>query len=124
MSVQNYVFGITASALVLLYIIFLLRRERLKERHAIWWLILAALALVFSIAPELLTTISSFTGFGIPANMVFFVSIAVLFLVSIQTSTEITTLEEQNRTLAEKVAVLELQLRELQRDVPKVRKRR
>lgn len=111
--VQTYIFGILTAVAVLVFIIFLLRKERLKERHAIWWILAGLIALVFSVFPGLLTTLSDFTGFDIPSNMVFFISIAVLFLVAIQTSTELTRLEEHSRTLGERVAVLELRLSEL-----------
>ena len=112
MALQNYILSIGASAGVLYYILYLLRKQRLKERHAIWWLTLGSLALAFSVFPELLTWLSQMAGFGVPSNMVFFISIAVLFLVSIQSSSELTSLEEKNRVLAEKIAVIELQLRD------------
>lgn len=107
---QTYIFGILAAIAVLGFIVYLLRKERLKERHAIWWILAGLVALLFSVFPNLLTTLSDFTGFDIPSNMVFFISIAVLFLVAIQTSTEITRLEEKTRTLGERVAILELRL--------------
>ena len=43
-----------------------------------------------------------------PINLVFFVSIAILFFVCLQHSSELTRLESKTRTLAERVAILEL----------------
>lgn len=108
--IQTYIFGILTAIAVLIFIVYLLRKERLKERHAIWWILAGLVALFFSVFPHLLTALSDFTGFDIPSNMVFFITIAVLFLVAIQTSTEITSLEEKTRTLGERVAILELRL--------------
>ena len=48
-------------------------------------------------------------GIEVPTNLVFFVSIAILFLVCLQHSAELTQLESKTRALAERVALLELQ---------------
>jgi hypothetical protein len=108
MSLRSYIFGIAAAALVLIVVVTLLRQRRLRERHAIWWLIAGTLALVAGIFPDALTDVSRFLGIGLPVNLLFFTSIAILFLVSLQTSSELTTLEAKTRTLAERVALLEL----------------
>ena len=112
MSTATYIFGIVAAVLTLVVVLELLRRRRLRERHAIWWLGGGILALIIGIFPDLLTRVSSLLGVGIPANLVFFVSIAILVLASIQHSSELTRLENKTRTLAEAVALLETRLRE------------
>ena len=50
MSITSYIFGICAAVLTLLVVIEMLRRRRLRERHAIWWLIAGVLALIVGIA--------------------------------------------------------------------------
>lgn len=112
MSTATYIFGIVAALLALVVIVELLRRRRLRERHAIWWLVAGVAALVIGIFPTLLTWASEALGVGVPANLAFFVSIAVLGLVSIQHSSELTRLENKTRTLAEAVALLEARLAE------------
>jgi hypothetical protein len=112
-SSPTYFLEVIASAGVLVYIAALLRKERLKERHAVWWLAAGTIALVFSVFPTIPTSIAESLGFQLPTNFLFFVSIVLLFLVAIQTATELTNLEEKTRTLAEKVAVLELKNSEL-----------
>lgn len=113
MSTASYILGIAAAAVTLIVVIELLRRGRLRERHAIWWLLAAALGLVVGVFPSILVWLSSAIGIGVPTNLVFFVSIAVLFLVCIQHSTELTKVEEQNRRLAEALALLELRVTEI-----------
>jgi hypothetical protein len=109
-STGTYLLGIVAAALTLVVVIELLRRGRLRERHAIWWLIAAVLGLVVGIFPSILTGLARLIGIDVPTNLVFFVSIAVLFMVCIQHSTELTRVEEHNRRLAEAVALLELRV--------------
>lgn len=114
MSIASYVLGIVASVLVLLVVIELLRRRRLRERHAVWWFVAGVLALVVSVFPNTLTWAASLIGVAIPTNLVFFVSIAILFLVCLQHASELTQLESRTRKLAERVALLELELRRKQ----------
>lgn len=114
MSVASYIFGICSALLTLVVVIEMLRRRRLRERHAIWWLVAGVLALVVGVFPGVLDWAAKLVGIGLPTNLVFFVSIAVLFLVCIQHSAELTKLENQTRTLAEEVALLDLRIRELE----------
>lgn len=114
MSVASYIFGICSALLTLIVVIEMLRRRRLRERHAIWWLVAGVLALVVGVFPGVLDWAAKLVGIGLPTNLVFFVSIAVLFLVCIQHSAELTKLENQTRTLAEEVALLDLRLREIE----------
>lgn len=113
MSVTSYIFGIVSAVLILAVVIELLRRGLLRERHAVWWLIAGILALIAGIFPQTLEWAARLIGVELPVNLVFFVSIAILFLVALQASAELTRLESKTRTLAERVAILELQLRQL-----------
>jgi hypothetical protein len=109
-----YVFGITTALLGLGVVFELLRRHRLRERHAIWWLIAGLLALIVGIFPSTLQWAASLIGIEVPLNLVFFVSIATLFLVCLQHSAELTKLEERTRRLAEIASLQDLRIRELE----------
>lgn len=110
----SQIIGIFAAAVTLIVVIELTRRGKLKERHALWWLIAGVLALVIGVFPGILDALAQFVGVEIPINLVFFVSIAVLFLVCIQSSTELTSLEEKTRILAEESALLKQRIEELE----------
>ncbi|KRC52233.1 hypothetical protein ASE16_04130 [Leifsonia sp. Root227] len=117
MSITSYIFGILAALLTLAVVIEMLRRGRMRERHAIWWLIAGVLALIIGVFPTILDWLAGLIGVGAPVNLVFFVSIAVLFLVCIQHSSELTTLESKTRTLAERSALHELRIAELEQRI-------
>lgn len=112
MTVTSYIFGVVSAALILIVVVELLRRRHLRERHAIWWFIAGFLALVAGVFPTTLTWAAGLIGIEVPINLVFFVSIAILFLVCLQHSSELTKLESKTRTLAERVALMELRLEE------------
>lgn len=115
MSTTAYLLGIVAAIATFMVVVEMLRRRRLRERHAVWWLIATSLALVVGIFPGLLEWASDLFGVGVPSNLVFFVSIAVLVLVCIQHSAELTELESETRALAERSALLDLRLRAVER---------
>jgi hypothetical protein len=117
MSLAVYILGIVAALITLGVVIESLRRRHLRERHAIWWLGAGLVALVIGIFPNLLGIVAGWLGVTVPINLVFFLSIAVLFLVSIQHSGELTELESETRTLAEAVALQELRIKELERSL-------
>jgi hypothetical protein len=117
MSALSHVIGIGAAALTLIVVIEMLRRRRLRERHAIWWLVAGILALLIGIFPSALEWVSDLVGIELPVNLIFFVSIAVLFFVCIQSSSELTSLEEKTRILAEETALLRIRVWELEKSL-------
>lgn len=111
MSPVAYGFSIVCAVIALGFAIDLLRRGRLRERHAIWWIVAGTLAVLVAVFPVTLEWAASLIGAEVPTNLVFFVSIALLFGVALQLSSELTKHEEKIRILAESVAELELQVR-------------
>lgn len=107
MATLSHLLSAIAAALLLFVLVDLLRRRQLRERHAVWLLVLGTLGLVVTVFPSLLTALANLIGVAIPLNLAFFGAIVVLFLVSIQQSKEVTQAEERIRTLAEQIALLE-----------------
>ena len=118
--IGTYILGIVGAVLTLGIVVEMLRKRRLRERHAVWWLIAGLLALVIGVFPQVLVWAAGVIGVEIPTNLVFFVSIFILFLVSIQHSSELTTLENRSRTLAEESALQDLRIRALEQRLVEV----
>ena len=114
MTLTSYIFGVASAVIALVVVVELLRRRRLRERHAVWWLLAGALALVAGVFPGTLAWGASVIGIEVPINLVFFVSIGILFFVCLQTSAELTRLEAKTRTLAESAALQGARLDELE----------
>jgi len=103
------------SALITLGVVIeMLRRRRLRERHAVWWLFGGTLALIVGIFPASLDGAAELLGVEVPVNLVFFVSIAIVVLVCLQHSSELTSLEAKTQTLAETVALQQLRIEALE----------
>lgn len=114
MSTISYILGIVVALLVLVIVIELLRRRRLRERHALWWIFAGLLALVAGIFPATLNWAATLLGIEVPINLVYFVSIAVLFFVGLQHSAELTEIEDDTRALAERVAFQDMRIQQLE----------
>ena len=105
----NLIAGL-GSILIFIFIFDLLRRGVLKEKYAVLWLLIAGIALFFSIFPGLFDSMAISLGVSQPVNLLFFLSSVILVLVSVQFSFELSRHEGRIRRLAEEVALLRQQL--------------
>jgi len=110
----TYVFGIVAAVLALIAIVELMRRGTLRERHAVWWFVGGVLALVIAVFPQTLSGVAKALGVSVPTNLVFFIAIGLLFLVSLQYGAELTRIEAKMRALAERSAFHEHRIEQLE----------
>jgi hypothetical protein len=100
-----------------LFILYLLRKGVLKEKYAVLWLAVSGIALFFAIFPGVLRAITEALGVQVPANLLFFATIVLLVLVSVQLSYELSRHEARIRRLAEEVALQQEELRQLRADL-------
>lgn len=114
MNTVTYVFGIVAAVLALIAIVELMRRGTLRERHAVWWFVGGVLALVIAVFPQTLSGVAKALGVSVPTNLVFFIAIGLLFLVSLQYGAELTRIEAKMRALAERSAFHEHRIEQLE----------
>ena len=106
----NLVLGILGSLVTLTLLFEMMRRQRLREKYAVFWAVVALATLVVAAFPALLDWAAAMVGVAVPANLLFFVASMLLLVVSVQHSSELGRLEERTRTLAEEVALLRLEL--------------
>ena len=88
----------------------LLRRQRLREKYAVFWALVALVTIVIAIFPQTLYFAADLVGIRVPANLLFFGASMLLLGVSIHQSYELGRLEERTRTLAEEVGLLRLEI--------------
>ncbi len=99
----TYVLGLVGSLITLTLLFELLRRRRLREKYAVFWVIVATATLVIALFPATLTAAADLVGVAVPANLLFFGASMLLLGVSIHQSYEMGRLEERTRTLAEEI---------------------
>lgn len=104
------ILGVVGSLVILLSLFEMLRRHRLREKYALIWGIVALGALTVAAFPRLLAWATTAIGLQVPANLLFFVASLVIMVLTLQHSSELGRLEERTRTLAEDVALLQVEL--------------
>lgn len=108
-----YVTALAVCLALIVALVHLLRTRRIREKYAAIWIVLSLAVVAIGVFPALAFWLARLLGIQTPSNLVFAMAICVLFAVGIQLSTEVSTLEEETRTLAEEIALLRLAVAEL-----------
>jgi hypothetical protein len=99
------------AAIVLLAVVFeLIRSRRLQERYGMLWLLTGIVILVFAVWRDALGKIADLVGIAYPPSALFVLFLLFILLVLLHYSTVISDLSEQNKVLAQKLALLENEL--------------
>jgi hypothetical protein len=105
-----------AALITFVFVIDLLRRGVLREKYAVLWLLFSGAAVLLAIFPAVLVWLTGVLGVAEPVNLLFFVTIVLLVLVSVQLSYELSRHEARIRRLAEEVALLKEELNRQRKD--------
>ena len=106
------ILGALASFALVLVVLELIRSRRLRERYALLWLLTGIVLTVLSAWRNGLNTIAGWVGVrGYPPAVLFAVGILFILAVLLHYSTVISRLSDQNAILAQRLAILEEQLR-------------
>jgi hypothetical protein len=116
MQLKLQVFAIAASSGLFLIIFELLRRRRLIERYALLWLGNSIVLLVLAAWTGLLEIISRALGIAYPPNALFAFAFGFVLLLLLHFSIAISRLSNETKVLAQDVARLDRELRELRDD--------
>lgn len=105
----------TIASLLLLAVVFeLIRSRRLRERYALLWVLTGLVLVILSAWRGGLNTIAGWAGVETyPPAVLFAVSLLFVLAVLLHYSTVLSKVTDQNVVLAQRVALLELELREL-----------
>jgi hypothetical protein len=104
------IFGFVIAAITLIFMFELIRRQSIKEKYTVLWLLTAVAITVIAIYPRLLNHIASWTGIKSGPNVVLLVGGVVVTLVCVQLSVEVSRLEDRSRALAEEIGLLRLEV--------------
>ena len=110
--------GAIASLILILVVVELVRGRRLKERYALLWLATGGVILFFSLWRGALGRFSDLIGIAYPPSALFVVASFFILVVLLHYSTVISELSERNLALAQRLALLEQQLKETTESPP------
>lgn len=107
MEIRIQIVAITASALLLLGVLELVRRRRLLERYALLWLLSAIVLLALASFRDALATVSDAVGIYSPPNALFLIAFGFVLVLLLHFSLAVSRLSDQTKILAQRLALLE-----------------
>lgn len=107
MQTRLQIISILVSGGLFLFVFELVRRKRLLERYALLWLFAAAVLLGLSVWGDLLDRISKAVGVQYGPAALFAVALGFVVVLMLHFSLVISRLTDQNKILAQRVALLE-----------------
>jgi hypothetical protein len=115
MPIRNQIVALMVSIGMLVLIIELVRRRKLREEYSWLWLLTVSTILLLSIWFGLLKWITHLVGALVPSSTIFLLAFLFLIFISLHFSVVISKLTHRDVELAQKYALLELELSELKK---------
>jgi hypothetical protein len=106
--------AIVLTAALLVFVLELVRRRRVMERYALLWLLSATVLLVLAVWSGLLEKVASAVGIATPTNALFAIAFGFVLVLLLHFSTVISGLTDQNKLLAQRLALVQQRLEALQ----------
>jgi hypothetical protein len=97
---------------LILVILELVRRKRLMERYALLWLFCSVALLVMAAWKGLLSTVAFDVGIHYPPALLFAAAFGAELLLLLHFSLSVSSLTDQNKILAQRLAILQRRLDE------------
>ncbi len=105
-------FTIITGLLIAAALLMLVRRSRLHSTLFIWWSAMIALMLIFAFFPELINLLGRYFGVGYPPIIISVAGIGLIFIKILTMDIYITKNEMRYNRLAQKLALLELKIKQ------------
>lgn len=112
---QIQIVAITVSLLLFLFIMYLIRSQRLKEEYSLLWIFFSVVFIVFSFWRNGLDYISEFLGVAYPPAALFMILLMAIFLILIEFSIIISKLSNKNKTLAQEIGMMKYEIEKLKK---------
>lgn len=98
-------------------VVELVRRRRLGEAYSLLWLLTGAILLILSLSRELLDVLANVVGIFYPPTALFVVGFGFVLLILLQFSVVVSRLSDENRSLIQRLAIVDWRLRQLEREL-------
>lgn len=118
---KTHLVAVLSAVALLILVLEMVRRRRLREEYSWIWLLTAIGYLLVAAWPGLADWVAGLIGSSSPVFVFAFIGLLFLFLLSIQFSVQISRLAEQNKDLAQHIAILDGELRAREDPAPSFR---
>ncbi len=117
MSLNLRVFLIVGVLIYLFIIVHLLRKKDLNLKYSLIWLLTGLIMLIVSFFPEIIYKLSNIIGIYDVTNTVFMVEGLFVLMILLSITSIVSHLNERNRKLVQKYALLEKKLYDLEKEI-------
>ena len=114
METRVQLISVILAAGLLVVIIELVRRRRLLERYALLWMFSALVILALAVWQGALNRLADMMGIYSAPNALFFIAVGFVLLLLLHFSAAMSRLSDQSKVLAQRQAILEQRVRELE----------
>ncbi|WP_378183103.1 DUF2304 domain-containing protein [Aquimarina sp. SS2-1] len=104
------ILAIIASLLFTFFVIRLIIKGKLREEYSVVWIVCTFFLILFSFWRKGLDFVSGLLGIYEPPNFVFTTSVFVIFIYLLYLSVVVSKLQDQNKKLAQEIALLKQQI--------------
>ena len=107
------VFALGASISLFFFLLYLIRKKKMKEEFSLLWLFFGIVFIVFSAWRSGLDFIAGIIGIAYPPAAMFLLFLLAFFLILIEFSTIISRLSDRNKNLTQEIGLLKYELNEI-----------
>jgi hypothetical protein len=108
-------FAIIGSVVLIILLLELIRRNYLKERYSLLWLLTGGVFLVLSLIINSLSPIARFLGFQVVSNALLLAGMMFLVIIALGMTISISRLSERNKRLTQEMVLLKKKIEHLEK---------
>lgn len=111
------IIAIAGSILLFFFILYLVRKKRIKEEYSLLWIFFSVIFIVLSFWRQGLDYIAMLIGVAYPPTAILLILLMAIFMILIQFSIIISKLSETNKTLCQEIGLLKLEIENIKKDI-------
>ncbi len=114
-----------AIAVAITFIIFMImiiknvKNRKLQLSYSIFWILIGTILIIVLLIPNCLNNITKLLGFEVTSNMVFFITIVIIFYLILELMIALSKESKRNVTLIQEISMLKNRLVELEKKIEK-----
>ncbi len=108
--------------LMMLIIINKVRKGKLQLAYSIFWIISGIILIIVLLIPNCISNITNLLGFEVISNMIFFITIVMVFYLILQLMTELSKEAKRNVSLIQEISLLKKRVTDIENEKNKENK--
>ena len=113
-------FALGASILLFVFLLYLIRKKKMKEEFSLLWLFFGIVFIVFSAWRSGLDFVAGIVGIAYPPAAMFLLFILAFFFILIEFSTIISRLSDRNKNLTQEIGLLKMEINDILKRIEKI----